>query len=154
MKNLKIIAVLVLLVSVQYLPAQKKNNNYYFSKTVSGSFEDISKKVVQTLKQHGFGVITEIDMDVKLQEKLKDIKMKPYRILGVCNPKFAYQTLQIEENIGLFLPCKVLIKDIGNKKVEIVMVNPTALMQMLGNDELVKIAEQVTKKFKEALSKL
>jgi uncharacterized protein (DUF302 family) len=93
-------------------------------------------------------------MDVKLKEKLKDIEMKPYKILGVCNPSFAYETLQIEENIGVFLPCKAIVKDLGEGKVEVVLINPSALMGMLDKEELVNIADEVAEKFKVVLEKL
>jgi len=106
------------------------------------------------LKEQGFGVITEIDMDVKLKEKLPNIEMKPYMILGVCNPSFAYKTLQVKENIGVFLPCKAVIKDIENGKIEVVIVNPTALMGMLNKPELATIANEVSEKFQNALRNL
>lgn len=150
MKRTRIILLLILALSIQTMTAQKVNP-YYFTKTLKGSFEEVTTKVKSALKEQGFGVVTEIDMDVTLKEKLSDVDMRPYKILGVCNPKFAYQTIQEEENIGLFLPCKVLVKDIGKGKVEVVMVNPTVLMQMLGNKELVEVAKKVTTKFEAAL---
>ncbi len=132
----------------------QEDNSYYFSKRVNYSFEEATEKVKASLKEQEFGIITEIDMDKKLAEKLDNIDVKPYRILGACNPEFAYKTMKIEENIGLFLPCKVLIKQVDENLTEIVMVNPTALMQMLGNDELVTVAEEVTERFKKALEVL
>lgn len=153
MKNLKIISVFVMILTIQSLSAQE-NKNFYFSKTVDGSFEEVTNKTKALLKEQGFGVITEIDMDDKLKEKLKDIEMKPYKILGVCNPSFAYKTLQIEENIGVFLPCKAIIKDIGDGKIEVVIVNPAALMGMLNKPELVSIANEVSKRFQNALNNL
>jgi uncharacterized protein (DUF302 family) len=110
--------------------------------------------VKESLKEQEFGIMTEIDMDKKLSEKLDNIDVKYYRILGACNPEFAYKTMQIEENIGLFLPCKVLIKQVNENSTEIVMVNPSALMQMLGNDQLVVVAEEVTERFRKALEAL
>jgi len=80
--------------------------------------------------------------------------MNTYRILGACNARFAWQTLQKEENIGVFLPCKVLVKDVGKGKTEIVAVNPSHLMKMLDNPELNGIADQVTTRFRNALEKL
>ncbi len=153
MKNLKIISVFVMILTIQSLSAQE-NENFYFSKTVNGTFEDVTNKTKALLKEQGFGVITEIDMDVKLKEKLTDIEMKPYKILGICNPSFAYKTLQIEENIGVFLPCKAIVKDLGNGKIEVVIVNPAALMGMLNKPELVAIANEVSEKFQNALKKL
>ncbi len=153
MKNIKIISVLLMLLAVQIVSAQK-SKDYYFSKTLNLSFEETTLKVKEALKAQGFGIISEIDMDKKLKEKLDDVDLKPYRILGACNPAYAYQTIQEEENIGLFLPCKVLIKDLGKGKTEVVMVNPAALMSVMGNNKLDKIAKDVTKKFKAALKEL
>jgi uncharacterized protein (DUF302 family) len=153
MKINSIIICVIFTVFISNLSAQD-DSSYYFSKLVNYSFEEATKKVKESLKEQEFGIITEIDMDKKLSEKLDDIDVKPYRILGACNPMFAYKTLQIEENIGLFLPCKVLIKQVDVNSTEIVMVNPSALMQMLGNDELVLIAEEVTERFRMALEAL
>ena len=153
MKKLNIIGILIIIFTIQAVTAQQ-TKNYFFSKTLMGSFEEVTKKTKSALKEQGFGVITEIDMDIKLKEKLDNVNLRPYKILGVCNPGYAYQTIQVEENIGLFLPCKVLIKDMGNGKVEVVMVNASSLMNMLGNDKLDKPAAEVTKKFKKALEKL
>lgn len=153
MKNLKIISLLLMVFTIQSLIAQEQES-IYFSKTVDGTFEEVTNKTKALLKEQGFGVITEIDMDEKLKEKLTDIDMKPYKILGVCNPSFAHKTLQIEENIGVFLPCKAIVKDIGNGKIEVVIVNPAALMGMLNKPELVTIANEVSEKFQNALKKL
>ena len=132
----------------------QETTDYYFSKEVKGSFDEVIDKTKKSLKEQGFGIITEIEMDKTLKEKLDDVDMMRYTILGACNPKFAYQTLQLEENIGLFLPCKVLVKEIDAKKSEVVMVNPSELMKMLGNEELNGVADEVTKRFKKALSDL
>jgi len=151
MKSLSVLAVLLFTMNV--LSAQEKET-YYFSKTVKGSFEEVVQKTKAELKKQGFGVITEIDMDAKLKEKLDDVDLPPYKILGVCNPAYAWQTIQAEENIGLFLPCKVLVKDVGDGNIEVVMVDPAALMGMLGKEELVKIADAVSEKFKLALKNI
>lgn len=153
MKRIKIISLLLMVFTIQSLIAQEQET-FYFSKTIDGSFEEITQKTKTVLKEQGFGVITEIDMDAKLQEKLPEVDMRPYKILGVCNPSFAYKTLQIEENIGVFLPCKAIVKDLGNGKVEVVIVNPSALMGMLNKPELVSIANEVSEKFQNALKKL
>jgi len=151
MKTLKITLFLALILSFQQLSAQ---DSYYFSKTLKGSFEVITSDVKSVLKDQGFGVITEIDMDAKIQEKLPDVVMNPYKILGICNPAFAHETLQLEENIGVFLPCKAVIKDNEDGTVEVVIVNPSALMGMLNNPDLTSIANEVSTKFKTALDNL
>ena len=154
MRNVRfLVSVIIMLFAINSLSAQERSS-YYFSKTVEGSFADVTAKTKAELKKQGFGVITEIDMDVTLKEKLSEVDMPPYKILGVCNPGYAWQTIQTEENIGLFLPCKVLVKDIGNGKIEVVMVDPSALMGMLGKEELVKIAADVSEKFRLALDKI
>jgi len=153
MKIKNIVAILVLIFSYNLSSAQQ-NLDIYLSKTVEGTYEEVCTKVEDVLKKQGFGVITEIDMDLKLKEKLENVDMKGYKILGVCNPSYAYETLKIEENIGVFLPCKAIIRDLGDNKAEVVMVNPSTLMGMLGKAELTKIANEVTDKFKEALKQL
>ena len=149
-----IIGFLVLLTTTIYSQENQVKEDYYFTKTIKGNFDEITVKVKEAFKVQGFGVITEINMKEKLSEKLENVDMKPYRILGVCNPKFAYETIQAEENIGLFLPCKVIIKQIDESTSEVVAVNPSALMKMLGNAELIEIADKVSDKFKQALKEL
>ncbi len=148
----------VLIISVFSLNAQVganpiPNDNYYFSKSIKGTIESVTAQVKESLKAEGFGVVTEIDMDKTLKEKI-DVDFKPYRILGVCNATYAYQTLQIEENIGVFLPCKMVLKQMDENTVEVVSVNPTALMQLLGNEELTRVAIQVTEKLQNVMKSL
>jgi len=140
--------------SCRNAPENNTSEKYYFRKTVEGNFEDVTAKVKALLKEEGFGVITEIDMVEKLSDKLEEVDMQPYRILGVCNAKYAYATIQEEENIGLFLPCKIIIKQVDNNKIEVVTVNTENLMQMFENEELFDIAAKVNTKFKKVLKKL
>ncbi len=132
----------------------QENNAFYFSKTLALSMDDTYQKVVEALKTEQFGVVTDIPMDQKIKDKMPDAELKPYRILGVCNPKFAYETLKLEENIGLFLPCKVVLKSIDANTTEVVMINPSAMMKMLGNDALNQVAGEVTTRFQRALKNL
>lgn len=153
MKHLSLIILAVMFVTLQISSAQQPEK-YYFGKTVKGSFEEVTVKVKSALKKQGFGVVTEIDMDKTLREKLEGVSLRPYKILGVCNPGFAWETIQAEENIGLFLPCKVILKDLGNGNIEVVMVNPSVLMRMLGKKDLEETADQVTEKFRKALDEI
>ena len=121
--------------------------NYYFSIFVNASFENVITKTTEELKKEGFGIITEIDMQGKLKEKL-NIDFKKYKILGACNPSFAYQALQAEDKIGTMLPCNVLIIEQGENLIEVAAVNPIASMQAVTNSELADIAQEVTKKIK------
>ena len=127
--------------------------SYYFSKVVDDNFDEAIERVTARLADAGFGVLTTIDVSATLKKKI-DVDFQRYTILGACNPGFAYKTLQIEENIGVFLPCKAIVKDIGEGKIEVVVVNPAALMGMLNKPELVSIANEVSDKFQKALEKL
>ena len=129
------------------------NPELYIKTTIHGDFDEITNKVKALLKEQGFSVITEIDMDKKLNEKL-DVDVRPYRILGVCNPGYAYETLQIDDNIGVFLPCKIVIKQLDDNQIEVVSVNPSQLMQMMGDEALTRVADQVTVKLKHVIDQL
>ena len=153
MKKVELFFIALLFFTFQTISAQD-TESMYFSKTVEGSFEEVTENVKSVLKEQGFGVITEVDMDKTLKEKLDNVTMKPYKILGVCNPSFAYKSLTIEENIGVFLPCKAIVKEIESNKIEVVIVNPAALMALINKEGLDVIAEEVSKKFQTALEKL
>ena len=133
--------------------AQEKNENMFFSKTVSGEFDDVVVKVTDEFKKVGFGLITEIDMAQKLKEKL-DKSIDPYMILGVCHPGFAYEAIQAEPNIGVFLPCKVIVKQLGDNRIEVVSSNPAMLMKMLNNESLDKLADEVAEKMELVIKSL
>ncbi|WP_430932453.1 DUF302 domain-containing protein [Saccharicrinis sp. 156] len=127
--------------------AQEK---YYFSKTVDLSFEEATTKTKASLKEQGFGIVAESNMDQMLKEKI-NVDLKPYRVMGACNPKIAYKALQTEENVGIFLPCKVIIKFVSENKTEIVMVNPTVAMQAVNNADAKKLFDEVSVLMKKAL---
>ena len=122
----------------------------YFTKKVNGTMEEVYQQVVDALKVEKFAVITEVDMAKTLKEKL-DVDIKPYRILGVCNSGSAYEALQAEPNIGVFLPCKVILKQLDDITVEVVSANPEALMKMLGNDKLDITAKEVAAKLEKVI---
>lgn len=125
----------------------------YFKKILKGSFSEVTEKTISGFQAIGFGLITEIDMDKKLHEKL-DVKVKPYKILGICNPGFAYKALQLEPDIGVFLPCKVIVKEINESESEVVAMDPSLVMNMLNNKELSLLATEVTNKIKSAVDNL
>lgn len=116
--------------------------NYYNSTTFEGTFEEAIIKVTDELKKEGFGILTEIDVTQTLKNKL-DVDFKKYRILGACNPHFAYQALQKEDKIGAMLPCNVIVEEHDDGTVEVSAVDPMASMQAIENDELKVIAENV-----------
>ncbi len=124
------------------LSAQKQN--YYSSKTVQLSFEEATTKTKEALKKQGFGIVAESDMDQMLKEKIGIADMKPYRVLGACNAKIAHKVLKLEENVGIFLPCKVIIKYKSEQKTEIVFVNPEVAMKPIKNKNAQVIFREVS----------
>lgn len=127
--------------------------DYHFSTTLYVSFDEAVKQITEGLKTEGFGVITEINMHDKLKEKL-GVDFKRYKILGACNPQYAYKALQAEDKIGTMLPCNVLVIEQGQNEIEISAVNPVASMQAIANPSLGKIALEVTNKLKNVIDSL
>ena len=107
----------------------------------NGDFDDIDTRTRNALAGHGFGVLTEIDVKATMKKKL-DIEMDPYRILGACNPKMAYQAIGMEPLVGAMLPCNVILRQIEGG-VQISAIDPVASMQAIDNDDLKSIAGQV-----------
>ena len=126
---------------------------YYFSKVLNNSYDEVVKITVEALKSEGFGVISEINMHEKLKEKV-GVDFKRYKILGACNPPFAYKALQAEDKIGAMMPCNVLVIEQGQNKIEIAAVNPIASMQAITNPSLGNIALEVTNKLKKVIDNL
>ena len=116
--------------------------SYYFSKILYMSFDDAVARVTTELNKKGFGVLTEIDVREALKKKL-DVNFKKYKILGACNPFFAYKALQMEDKIGTMLPCNVIVQEISEGVVEVAAIDPIASMQAVDNTELRSVAEQV-----------
>ena len=127
--------------------------SYYFSKTLETSFDNALFRVTEELKKEGFGILTEIDVKETLKKKL-DVDFRKYRILGVCNPPFAYKSLQAEDKIGLLLPCNVIVQETLDGKVEVAAIDPVASMHALENKKLQEVAEKVQEKLKKAIENL
>jgi uncharacterized protein (DUF302 family) len=127
--------------------------SYYFSKVVNRSFEEAVQQVTDELKKEGFGILTEIDVKATLKKKL-DVDFRNYKILGACNPPFAYQALQAERMIGTMLPCNVIVQEFSEGKVEVAAIDPVASMQAVENPALAGVAEQVRLKLKTVVERL
>lgn len=123
---------------------------YYFNKTIEGSFDDVCQRTIEGLKKEGFGVLTEIDVKETLKKKL-DVDFREYKILGACNPSFAYKALQTEDKIGIMLPCNVIVQEIDENEIEVAAVDPIASMQAVQNPNLEGIALQVQGKLKKVI---
>ncbi len=115
---------------------------YTIDKTIAGaSIEDVEQRVRAALQDHGFGVLTEIDVKATMKKKL-DADMKGYTILGACNPKMAHQAIGIEPRVGAMLPCNVILREVADG-VEVSVVDPVASMSAIDNAELAQLAGQV-----------
>ena len=126
---------------------------YYFSKVLNNLYDEAVKITVEALKSEGFGVISEINMHEKLMEKV-GVDFKRYKILGACNPLYAYKALQAEDKIGAMMPCNVLVIEQGQNKIEIAAVNPIASMQAIKNPTLGEIALEITGKLKKVINSI
>lgn len=126
---------------------------YYFSKTVTGTFTQVIQKVTESLKGEGFGILTEIDLKTTLRNKL-DVDFYNYTILGACNPTFAYKALQAEDKIGTMLPCNVIVQEKKPGQVEVSAVDPAASMQAIENIHLQIISVEVRDKLKKVIEHL
>ncbi len=124
--------------------------SYHNSKMVQYSFDEAISKVTEELKKEGFGILTEIDVKETLKKKL-DVDFRKYKILGACNPPFAYKALQAEETLGVLLPCNVVVQEKENGKVQVSFVNPMESMQAVKNPALEGIATEVSSKLQKVL---
>jgi uncharacterized protein (DUF302 family) len=129
-------------------PKKKENTMpYYIAATSKQSFETALERVQNALADEGFGVLTEIDVRATLKKKL-DVDFRNYRILGACNPSFAYKALQAEDKIGTMLPCNIVVQEINHGLVEIAAIDPIASMQAVENPGLQPIAGEVREKLR------
>lgn len=127
--------------------------SYCFSKKVALSFDEAITKVTEELKKEGFGILTEIDVTATLKKKL-NVDFRNYRILGACNPAFAYRALQAEPHIGTMLPCNVIVQALADGTIDVAAVDPLASMQAIHNKELQPIAEEIQLKLKKVIEQL
>ena len=127
--------------------------SYYFNTIVAGNFGDVVQKTTEALKKEGFGVLTDIDVTATLKKKL-GVDFKKYRILGACNPPFAFKALQAEDKIGTMLPCNVIVQEIADGEIEVAAIDPIASMQAIKNPDLRDIADQVQRKLKKVIDSL
>ncbi|MGB8818537.1 MAG: DUF302 domain-containing protein [Rhizobiaceae bacterium] len=127
--------------------------SYYFTKTLDMPFEDAVDHVTKALAAKGFGVLTIIDVKETMKKKI-GMDMKPYRILGACNPHFAFRAMQSEDKIGAMLPCNVVVIEQAPGQVEVAAVDPVASMLAVKNAELGEVATAVQAALKEVVEGL
>lgn len=126
---------------------------YYFSAKLQVPFDDAIARAEAALKTEGFGVISRIDIQQTLKSKI-DVDFRPYTILGACNPTLAHEALQLEDKVGLMLPCNVIVQQSGSDEVEVAAIDPVASMQAITNPELVRAAAVVREKLARAIDQL
>ena len=126
---------------------------YAFTTVLNTSYEDAISKVTDALKEEGFGILTEIDVQATLKKKL-GVDFRKYVILGACNPPYAHRTLQADLDVGLLLPCNVIVYETDDKKAYISAINPVSALEVIKNEELRKIAGEVSEKLKRVVDKV
>ena len=127
--------------------------SYYFAKTLALPFANAVAAVRDALKAHGFGVITEIDVQATMKAKL-GVEFRPYLILGACNPALAHEALLIEDKVGTMLPCNVVVQALPSGMVEVAAIDPVASMRAIENPALHLAAEAVAAKLKAVIADL
>jgi len=127
--------------------------SYYISKTLNSPFDAVVAEVTARLKEQGFGVLTDIDVQSTLKAKI-GVDMAKYRILGACNPRFAHEALQAEDKLGVLLPCNVIVRETPDRKVEVASVDPVAAMERTDNPALRATAEEVRRLLTKVVSQL
>jgi len=127
---------------------------YYFTKTIENTdFESAVQKITDGLKEEGFGVISTIDFQATLKEKI-NVDFRKYSVLQACNPPYAYKSLQAEDKIGTLLPCNVVVQEISDGTFEISSINPRAAMASVENSDMKKIADEISEKLERVVNKL
>ena len=126
--------------------------DYHFTKRVHDEFDNAKARVVEALKEEGFGVLTEIDVRATLKAKL-GVDFRRYTILGACNPQFAFRALSLEDKIGTMLPCNVVVQE-KSGGIEVSVVDPVASMQAIENEALAEVANEVRQRLQAVLTRL
>jgi uncharacterized protein (DUF302 family) len=128
-------------------------SKYTFGKPVTMSFDEALARVTAELAKEGFGVLTEIDVAATLKKRLGK-EMRPYRILGACNPQFAHRALEAEPQIGALLPCNVVVREDAEGKVVVEIMDPQAVLQLVERDEIAGIAGEVRARLQRVLNSI
>ncbi|MBI9058572.1 DUF302 domain-containing protein [Labilibaculum sp. DW002] len=127
--------------------------SYFISLRTDYKFDEAINLITEALKTEGFGILTDIDVKGTLKEKI-DVDFKNYRILGACNPTFAHKALQVEDQIGIMMPCNVTVIEQDNGHVEISIMDPTAAFNVIENEELQPFAKELKQKMERCLTYL
>lgn len=124
-----------------------------FRKPLRSTYEEALVRVPEALKSEGFGVLTEIDVQSTLKQKL-GVDFRRYQILGACNPPFAHEALQVDLEAGLFMPCNVVVYEDDDGRAALLAIDPVKTVATMGNPKLVKLAESLKERLSRALAKV
>ena len=127
--------------------------SYSFGKQIDLSYEEALKKISEELQKEGFGVLTEIDVKETMKKKL-DVDYVRYKILGACNPPFAHQALQAEPEIGLLLPCNVVVYENSDGKTRVSAIDAKAMLSVVDRDDILPIAEEVNRRLQNVINRM
>jgi len=126
---------------------------YYYAKTFARPFDEVMAATRQALGEEGFGVITEIDLRQTMKAKIGE-DLRPYTILGACNPRMAFEALQLEDKVGIMLPCNVIVQDAGGGRTEVAAVDPVASMASIANPALMEKASIIGASLRAAIDRI
>jgi uncharacterized protein (DUF302 family) len=127
--------------------------SYSISKVVDLTYDEALEKVTDELKKEGFGVLTEIDVKATLKEKLA-VDVPKYKILGACNPPFAHKALKAEPDVGLLLPCNVVVYESESGETTVAAINAEAMLSIVGRDDIVPIAQEVNNRLNRVIDNM
>ena len=127
--------------------------NYYISRKIDATFDQAVERVKESLEKEGFSVLSEIDLQEKMKEKL-DVKFKKYKILIAINAEYAYRAIQHEDKIGTMLPCNIIIQQLRKNEIEVAAIDPIVSMKAIKNPSVVAIAAEIKEKLERIISSL